>query len=304
MAFSFEKMRQQLVKGLQCNPLPAQIEQAVKIAYGGHEGQYRDPKSDSDPQIPYIVHPVGVAIITHALLPYADLKDNCEDIISTSLLHDIVEDTGINPKILRENTSERTLELVLALTKPMVRPDSDRNERNEQFFRQIVTAGRTAMFIKICDHCHNLSRPQQKPTHLLEKTIQKGYTIVLRFFEKGNFSDELKSRYMQYLLSAEKQHRAIRQSDPTSESRADHISSKAGYKAIHTYCHIPFKGSSETNIGCEFQIRTSFQDAWSRVSQALSYKKKPNKHVRKALQELADLRNNADSIIDQFSNNR
>ena len=183
------------------------------MAYYGHDGQYRDPKNQSDAPLPYIVHPVGVAIIGGELLPDLYLDDTFDDVISACLIHDLLEDTDIDHNIVKQKTSPRTLELAIALTKPLVRRGSNHHQRNEQFFRQITAAGKTAMFIKICDHCQNISRPNQTPINLLEKAIRKGHKTILRYFDRADFPDSFKQKYLQYLFRAEEEKSKIKQNE-------------------------------------------------------------------------------------------
>ena len=201
--FTLDKLRQDLVKGLQQNVLSDQIERSLKLAYRGHDGQFRDHINPKAQKIPYIVHPIGVALIAHELMPLVSLQDSYDDIISACLTHDLIEDSNIDPKELERETSGRTTEIVLSLTKPQVQTDSTRQQRNEKFQRQIVGAGRTVMFIKLCDHCHNISRPKQTPVKLLEKAIRKGRTNILQFFGEEHLPETLKKRYLERLTSAE-----------------------------------------------------------------------------------------------------
>ena len=80
------------------------IEKAYRVASEAHKNQKR--KSGE----PYIIHPLGVAIIL------ADLELDKETIVA-GLLHDIVEDTGITMEQLRAEFGDEVAELVDGVTK-------------------------------------------------------------------------------------------------------------------------------------------------------------------------------------------
>src|SRR3977135_3035111 len=74
-----------------------QIAAALNLAYRGHEGQLREQADPTMQSIPYIVHPVGVALIAAELFPQIVLKDEFDDVIAACLAHDLLEDTDISP---------------------------------------------------------------------------------------------------------------------------------------------------------------------------------------------------------------
>lgn len=79
---------------------------ALQIAWQAHSQQKR-----KGTEIPYIIHPIEVAII---------LIENGaeEDLITAGLLHDTLEDTNINKAFILENFSEHVAELVLGASEP------------------------------------------------------------------------------------------------------------------------------------------------------------------------------------------
>lgn len=172
-----------------------QIESALALAFRGHDGQSREQADPQAPSIPYIVHPVGVALLAAELLPHVDVPDEFDDVIAACLSHDLLEDTDISPYELERATSQRTMELVIALSKPSSARFSSREERNAALINSIKNAGRTAVFIKICDSLHNLSRPELTPRKLLAKTAQKARRQYAHLIETQGLGETLLARY-------------------------------------------------------------------------------------------------------------
>lgn len=196
----FEKpqLRQQLIKKLGNNAFSGQIDSAFNLAFTGHDGQFRDSKDDGQ-VIPYIVHPVGVALLAAELMPLVNLEDSVDDVISACLTHDLLEDTSIDQLTLADATSPRTSELVLFLTKPIITGELTREARNKIVSARIMEGGLSAMFIKLCDHMHNISRPTHTPVHLLSKAVAKGYSEYLNYFGLDLLPDSMRKVYLQRL---------------------------------------------------------------------------------------------------------
>src|SRR3954463_9284125 len=193
-AFSQDSLRRTLSKELQ-RPLTEQIARAFDLAYRAHDGQYRDQRDPRSKRVPYIVHPVGVARIAHELLALVSLDDSFDDIISTCLTHDVLEDSEVTYRQLAESTSQRTADLVFALTKPTFSGDGHNGTRNELFLQKIADGGATASFVKICDHLHNISRPASTPHRLLEKALRKA-DLYIQLFDSDGLPNALKLEYL------------------------------------------------------------------------------------------------------------
>ena len=201
--FSLERLRELLKGKIGPTAYSDQIDRALHLAFDGHHGQFREQADKNARDIPYIVHPIGAALLANELLPLVDLSDNFDDVISACLTHDLLEDTPLTASQLEQATSKRTASIVLALTKPQVSKNLSREKRNAQFVQQIMNFGRTAMFIKLCDFLHNISRPKQTPLTLLKKAIRRGKVDYMRFFDDGYFSSELRAKFIQRLSDAE-----------------------------------------------------------------------------------------------------
>jgi len=96
---------------------------------------------------PYASHPRRVAHNVRRLFP-----DCSDDIVMAALLHDVMEDCGIDEADLRwKNYSEECIEIVSLVTK---HPD-DKREYGEIIDDLIACSNRGAMMIKIADNTDN-----------------------------------------------------------------------------------------------------------------------------------------------------
>jgi ppGpp synthetase/RelA/SpoT-type nucleotidyltranferase len=176
-----------------------QIAAAFALAFRGHEGQHREQADPRAQPVPYIVHPVGVALLAAEFFEQVNVADEFDDVIAASLTHDLLEDTDITPYELERATSRRTLELVTALSRPSSVDHASHEQRNLAFLHAIEQAGKTAIFVKICDSLHNLSRPELTPVRLLEKTVLKGRAQYLDLIKVGDLGEQLFLRYKKAL---------------------------------------------------------------------------------------------------------
>lgn len=80
------------------------VERAMALAVQAHEGQMR-----KEADVPYIVHPVSVALIL-ARNGFADT------VIAAALVHDVVEDTSVSLPELRQELGDAVADLVAPVT--------------------------------------------------------------------------------------------------------------------------------------------------------------------------------------------
>lgn len=108
---------------------------AELIATNAHAGQFR-----RDGVTPYITHPEAVAIL---------LCDEGPEVVATAWLHDVLEDTDVKPRHLREQgLPESVVSAVITLTKWGTDYDA--------YLREIKD-NPIACRVKIADMLHNLS---------------------------------------------------------------------------------------------------------------------------------------------------
>jgi (p)ppGpp synthase/HD superfamily hydrolase len=95
---------------------------------------------------PYIVHPIEVAEIV-ACVPYT------EAMICAALLHDVLEDTKVTEKLLRDEFGDEVTDMVVWLTK--VEVPGNRKVRKEAELKRLYGAPAEVQTIKIADMIAN-----------------------------------------------------------------------------------------------------------------------------------------------------
>jgi GTP pyrophosphokinase len=150
------------------------VEAAFNFARKSHNGQFRVSGE------PFILHPLNVAkILAEHNASY--------DIIITALLHDILEDTGINKETLREKFGEDIAELVELLTKlKNINFSSDEQGQAENLRKLLLAMAQDVrvVLIKIADRLHNMRTlnylSPEKQKKIAEETMEIYIPIVHR----------------------------------------------------------------------------------------------------------------------------
>ncbi len=122
------------------------VQQAYEVGARAHEGQKR--KSGE----PYITHPVAVAGIL------ADLRMDAETIMA-AILHDTLEDTGLDHADIEQRFGTTVVELVEGVTKlDSVRFRSRQEAMAESFRKMLLAMARDirVILIKLADRLHNM----------------------------------------------------------------------------------------------------------------------------------------------------
>lgn len=202
--FDLKHLTQQLNVALGKERCTEKILATLELAYESHQGQFRETRDNTLPRPPYILHPLGVAILAHKYFDKNNLPDTHEDIIMAALAHDLLEDTDLTASELGRICSVRVAEIVQALTKPGVKQDETHTKRNERFLEQIACGGPSVMYLKICDSMHNLGRPAQSPPRLIKKAVRKAQKEYMTFFDKGFDSESLKFLYEDRIFETSK----------------------------------------------------------------------------------------------------
>ena len=136
------------------------IESAYAFAEDAHRGQVRTSGE------PYITHPVAVAYI---------LLEMCmdTDTICAALLHDVVEDTGVELDTLRKKFGEDVALLVDGVTKIGQVPLNTKEEQAAENIRKILMAMSKdirVIIIKLADRLHNMRTLACRPPEKQRKT--------------------------------------------------------------------------------------------------------------------------------------
>ena len=129
-----------------------QVREAYKFADEAHLGQFRASGQ------PYITHPLAVAGLC------ADWRLDAQAIMA-ALMHDTIEDQGINKTELIEKFGGPTADLVDGLTKLDKLHFSTREESQAESFRKMLLAMARdvrVILIKLADRLHNMRTMQAK----------------------------------------------------------------------------------------------------------------------------------------------
>lgn len=176
------------------------IDEAIIFATQSHSGQVRKLSNS-----PYIVHPMEVCAIL------ATLTDS-EEVMCAGLLHDVVEDCGVDPLIIREKFGSRVFQLVMSETE-------DRTSTK--------SAEDTWMARK------------EESLIMLENTKDRDVKLLWLADKLSN----IKSFYRTYLSIGDEMWKAFHQHDPLMhkwyyESIAKYLSELSNYPAYKEYVYL------------------------------------------------------------------
>lgn len=121
--------------------------QALPFMKECHSGQFRKKTWFSDEKVPYIVHPLTIAV--HAI----SLGICKDEMLAAILLHDVCEDCPVENSDLPVN--EEAKELVSMLT--FVKPDGTEKDVAKRIYFQRLLENKEAAMLKLLDRCHNVS---------------------------------------------------------------------------------------------------------------------------------------------------
>jgi guanosine-3',5'-bis(diphosphate) 3'-pyrophosphohydrolase len=157
-----------------------------------HKGQTRASGE------PYLVHPLEVANIL------ADMRLD-EVSVATGLLHDVVEDTLVEPEVIRESFGEEIAHLVDGLTKIAQISNQSREEQQAENVRKMLLAmvdDVRVVLVKLADRLHNMRtlqhlKPEQR-RRIAQETLDIFAPIAHRL-GMGRLRGELEDLAFKYL---------------------------------------------------------------------------------------------------------
>ena len=121
------------------------LTQAFVFAAQCHDGMLRKGTN-----LPYMVHPAEVAAIAAALT-------DDEDVLCAAVLHDVMEDCGVELDTLKERFGERVAQLVLSETQPHGGdPCATWEARKREAVTRIAVGSRETKIIALCDKLSNM----------------------------------------------------------------------------------------------------------------------------------------------------
>src|SRR4051812_37327891 len=157
-----------------------------------HKGQVR--KSGE----PYLVHPLEVANI----LADMQLDVTC---ISTGLLHDIVEDTGVSLEMIENYFGPEVAHLVDGLTKISKIDNLSRTDQQAQNIRKMLLAmidDIRVVLVKLADRLHNMRTleflPREKQVRIAQETLDV-YAPIAHRLGMARVRGELEDLSFKYL---------------------------------------------------------------------------------------------------------
>lgn len=161
----FEELRDDLATYLDDHKIAA-IKKAFLVAEKAHFGQKRYSGED------YITHPVAAARIL------AGIRMDHQSIMA-ALLHDVIEDTSIEKKVIAEQFDEQVAELVDGVSKLTQIQFENRVEAQAENFRKMLLAmvrDIRVILIKLADRLHNMRTlgvlPPEKRRRIARETLE------------------------------------------------------------------------------------------------------------------------------------
>lgn len=138
------------------------LERAIRLAVQAHAGQIR-----KEGNIPYITHPVGVALIL-AKHGFSD------EVIAAGLTHDTVEDTPVTPEQLRTEMGDAVADIVVSVTNDDA---LSWEEKKKKYIETVREGSEGAKAVATADKIHNAES-------LLAAAAEQG-TDIWKHFNAG-----------------------------------------------------------------------------------------------------------------------
>ena len=152
------------------------INKAIYWAKKYHDGQFR--KSGE----PFYTHPLEVAY----MISEYSIKT---DVIVTSILHDIVEDTEVTVEMIIEEFGGRIAEMVDRLTRD--RPDGTKLSVEEILDNAYAKGDKEVLLVKIIDRLHNMQTisglSKEKQAIQVKETLYN-FTLLIEEFSLNKVS--------------------------------------------------------------------------------------------------------------------
>lgn len=134
------------IKSYMDNPDLELVKKAYRYASDAHQGQYRVSGED------FVEHPIGVSLIL------ADLELDIVSIVA-SLLHDVVEDTGVSSEEIEREFGVEVAHIVDGVTKLTRMQFKTKEDQQAESLRKMFVAMAEdirVVLIKLADRLHNM----------------------------------------------------------------------------------------------------------------------------------------------------
>jgi GTP pyrophosphokinase len=167
------------------------IKSALKFAYQAHLNQFR--KSGE----PYISHCIEV----YRILKSWGVENR--DLLIASLLHDVIEDSHINKKLIKERFGSEVYKFVEGVTQIKL---GEYNERDSNTLKKIMhnsLLDPNISILKLADRIHNLSTLQYMPADKRERKAKESLEVYAKLAESLGLwviKTEIEDLSFKYLL--------------------------------------------------------------------------------------------------------
>lgn len=135
------------------------VQEALMLAIKAHDGQRRKYTGE-----PYSIHPIGVSKIVETV-------DHTPEMIAAALLHDVVEDTPVTFREIKDQFGSVVAEYVHYCTNVSEKDDGNRKFRKKMDADHFALGPAESQTIKVADLIHN----SQTIIPLDQKFFHKAY---------------------------------------------------------------------------------------------------------------------------------
>jgi (p)ppGpp synthase/HD superfamily hydrolase len=141
------------------------FEEALQFALAAHRDQLR-----KGTQVPYVSHLLAVASV---VLDYGGNEDEA----IAALLHDSVEDRGVDPEDIRKRFGDRAANIVVACSDSLERDPKNKADwriRKEAYLGHLETAPPPVLLVSAADKLHNVRS-------IVKDLMDVGHMVWTRF---------------------------------------------------------------------------------------------------------------------------
>ncbi len=166
-------------------------QETIKFVAEAHKNQ-KIPGSN----LPYLVHLSNVCMEVISVFS-SDSVLNKELAIQCSLLHDVIEDTEISYKIVKEKYGQPVADGVLALTKNR---EIDKKEQLLDSIERIKKQPKEIWMVKMADRITNLQEPPSNWNNKKRIAYKKEAELIYNMLKEANqkLSKRLKQKIGEY----------------------------------------------------------------------------------------------------------
>ena len=178
-----------------------QINKAIYWAKKYHDGQYRQSGE------PFYSHPLEVAYMVAEYLPRTDL-------IVSSILHDIVEDTEVTIQMIAVEFGDVVSQIVCQLTRD--RANGTKISCEILLSNALELQHKDVLIIKIFDRIHNLQTLDAKSTEKQIKTVKEtleNFIVIAMYLDDIELEHIMIAETNKRLMLEQRYHYSIMNSD-------------------------------------------------------------------------------------------